>query len=250
MDQYRDLPDGELDQPDQTISGDPNRYGQVYVGFLGGGFAYLPASSGSARRPSPGSSIRRRPAIWQAGKTVALKLTFSEAVTVAGGAPTLTLNDGGLATYASGSGTSALTFNYTVAAGQNTASLAATAVNLPSGATIKDSSGNAANLSLAGLAQSGPQIGTVTPTITAITDSPATGDLNAGKSVALTLSFNENVTVAGGTPTLTLERRRRRDLRQRLRHQRADLQLHRGGGTEHARPDGDGGQSQCGEHQG
>ncbi len=94
-----------------------------------------------------------------AGKTVTLTLGFSSAVTVVGN-PTLTLNDGGTATYASGSGTSALTFTYTVAAGQNTASLAATAVNLPSGVTIKNSAGAAANLSLSGLTQSGPQIDT------------------------------------------------------------------------------------------
>ncbi len=69
-------------------------------------------------------------------------------MTVAGGTPTLTLNDGGTATYTSGSGTNALTFSYTVAAGQNTADLAATAVNL-NAATITDGAGNAANLSLA-----------------------------------------------------------------------------------------------------
>ena len=68
-------------------------------------------------------------------------------MTVAGGTPTLTLNDGGTATYTGGSGSNALTFSYTVAAGQNTAILAATAVNL-NGATIKDGAGNAANLSL------------------------------------------------------------------------------------------------------
>ena len=50
----------------------------------------------------------------------AFTLKFSEAVTVAGGTPTLTLNDGGTATYTGGSGTNALTFSYTVAAGQNT----------------------------------------------------------------------------------------------------------------------------------
>jgi large repetitive protein len=82
------------------------------------------------------------------GTTVALTLAFSEIVTVSGGKPTLTLNDGGTATYASGSGTTALTFTYTVAAGQNAASLAATAVNLPSGITIEDSAGSAASLSL------------------------------------------------------------------------------------------------------
>ena len=49
-----------------------------------------------------------------------LTLNMSEAVTVTGGTPTLTLNDGGTATYTGGSGTNALTFSYTVGAGQNT----------------------------------------------------------------------------------------------------------------------------------
>ena len=136
------------------------------------------------------------------GSTVSLTLDFSSAVTVAGGTPTLTLNDGGAATYVSGSGSNALTFSYTVAAGQNAASLAATAVNLNS-ATIKDGAGNAANLSLSGLTQTGPQIGTVTPTISSIADSPSSGDLGAGKVVTLTLNLNEAVTVTG-TPQLML----------------------------------------------
>ena len=78
---------------------------------------------------------------------------MSEVVTVntTGGTPTLTLNDGGTATYSGGSGTNALTFSYTVAAGQNTPDLMETAVNL-NGATIADGAGNAANLSLAGTA--------------------------------------------------------------------------------------------------
>ena len=143
-----------------------------------------------------------------AGKTVTLTLAMSEAVTVntSGGAPTLTLNDGGTATYSSGSGTNALTFTYTVAAGQNTAALAATAVNL-NGATIADGAGNVANLSLTGLTQSGPQINTTSPAIDSIVESPSSGDLNAGKTVTLTLGMSEVVTVntTGGTPTLTLD---------------------------------------------
>ena len=75
-------------------------------------------------------------------------------MTVAGGTPTLTLNDGGTATYSGGSGTNALTFSYTVGAGQNTSDLAVTAVNL-NAATITDGAGNAANLSLTGLTQTG-----------------------------------------------------------------------------------------------
>ena len=137
------------------------------------------------------------------GKSVTLTLTMSEAVTVAGGTPTLALNDGGTATYTGGSGTNALTFSYTVAAGQNTSDLTVTAVNLNS-ATITDGAGNAASLSLTGLTQSGPQIDTMTPTLTSVVESPASGDLDASKTVRLTLNLSEAVTVAGGTPTLTL----------------------------------------------
>jgi hypothetical protein len=53
---------------------------------------------------------------------------MNEAVTVnrksvKGGTPTLTLNDGGTATYTRGSGTNSLTFSYTVAAGQSTSAM-------------------------------------------------------------------------------------------------------------------------------
>ena len=137
---------------------------------------------------------------------------MSEVVTVntTGGAPTLTLNDGGTATYAGGSGTSALTFSYTVAAGQNTAALAATAVGL-NGASITDGSGNAANFSLSDVTQNGPQIDTTTPTVSSVVASGSgitggNGDLGAGKVVTLTVNMSEAVSVntGGGTPTLTL----------------------------------------------
>ena len=90
---------------------------------------------------------------------------MSEAVTVAGGTPTLTLNDGGTATYTGGSGGTALTFSYTVAAGQNTPDLTVSAVNL-NGATIKDGAGNSASLS-GTLSPAGTlQIDTTAPTVT------------------------------------------------------------------------------------
>ena len=150
------------------------------------------------------SSIVESPASGDliAGQKVTLTLTMNEAVTV-NGTPTLTLNDGGTATYASGSGTDALTFSYTVGAGQNTSALAITAVNLPNGASITDSTGKNAALSLTGLTQNGPQIDTITPTVTSVVESPVSGDLNAGKTGTLTLDLNEAVTV-NGKPTLTL----------------------------------------------
>ena len=79
-----------------------------------------------------------------AGNVVTLALNMSEVVNVTG-TPTLTLNDGGTATYTGGTGTNALTFSYTVGMGQNTSDLAVTAINLNS-ATVHDGAGNAANL--------------------------------------------------------------------------------------------------------
>jgi hypothetical protein len=199
-------PTGVLDQI-TTISGDPNNYGQVYVGFDGAGYAYLPASpvvDGISASPANGVEIL--------GNSVTLTLNMSEAVTVntTGGTPTLTLNDGGTATYTGGSGSSALTFSYTVAAGQNTPDLTVSAVNL-NGATVADAAGNAGNLSLSGLTQTGPQIDTTVPTVSSVVASGSDissgrGDLSAGHVVTLTLNMSEAVTVntTGGTPTLTL----------------------------------------------
>ena len=82
-----------------------------------------------------------------AGETAVVTLGLSSAVTVSGGVPTLTLNDGGTAIYdASLSTATALAFDYTVAAGENANALAVTGVNL-NGAAVADAFGNAANLS-------------------------------------------------------------------------------------------------------
>ncbi len=105
------------------------------------------------------------------GNTVSLTVTFSSVVTVTGGTPTLALNDGGSATYVTGSGTNALVFSYNAAAGQNTADLAlatsdAIALN---GAIICDAAGNDAVLT--GANGNHPvgvrQIDTTAPTISA-----------------------------------------------------------------------------------
>jgi hypothetical protein len=86
-----------------------------------------------------------------AGDVVTATVTMSEATTVTG-SPTLALNIGGTtvyADYASGSGTSALLFNYTILATQTDAdgiSVDADSLALNSG-TIADLAGNAATLS-------------------------------------------------------------------------------------------------------
>jgi len=84
------------------------------------------------------------------GESISIQVALSEAVTVAGGTPTLGLNTGGTATYASGSGTSTLNFTYTVGAGENNADLdysSTSAISL-NGATIKDAANNNLNSTL------------------------------------------------------------------------------------------------------
>jgi parallel beta-helix repeat protein len=163
------------------------------------------------------TSIRENPSSGDldAGKTVALTLGFSAAVTVADGTPTLTLNDGGIATYSGGSGTNALTFSYTVGAGQNTSALAATAVN--NSASITDGAGNAAIVSLTGLPQSGPQIDTTPPPAPTITSDKITGkhavlkgtEAEAGTTISIydgTTRLGTTTTGTNGTWTFTMGR--------------------------------------------
>ena len=83
-----------------------------------------PAVTAVTTSPAKGTEV--------VGSSITFTVTMSEAVTVAGGAPTLALNDGGTAKYAGGSGSNALTFSYTVGATDiPVASLAVAAVNLP-----------------------------------------------------------------------------------------------------------------------
>ncbi|MGJ4940716.1 beta strand repeat-containing protein [Bradyrhizobium sp. HKCCYLS1011] len=198
----------------KTIAGDPNVFGEVYIGFAGSGYAVLTANSASngptvSSVAASGTGITSGSGDLGAGNVVTLTVNLSGAVTVAGGTPTLTLNDGGTATYTGGSGTGALTFSYTVGAGQNTSDLAVTAFNL-NGSTVKDGSGNSANVAGAVTNPSGTlQIDTTAPTVSSVAASgtgitSGSGDLGAGSVVTLTVNLSEAVTVAGGTLTLTL----------------------------------------------
>ena len=173
-----------------------------------------PTATTVASIAASGTGISSGAGDLNAGKVVTLTVNFSAAVTVntTGGSPSLTLNDGGTASYTGGSGSTALTFSYTVAAGQNTADLVVSALNL-NGATIADGGGNAANLS--GATNSNPagtlQIDTTAPTIASIVATGTgitngTGTVSTGGVVTLTVNLSEAVTVntTGGTPTLTL----------------------------------------------
>ena len=109
--------------------------------------------------------------ILNAGDVVSVTVTMSEATTVvtSGGTPTLILDIGGTtvhAAYASGSGSTALVFTYTVLSGQNDRngiSIAADSLAL-NGGTLKDAAGLAATLTHSAVADNtGYQVDTIAP---------------------------------------------------------------------------------------
>ena len=188
------------------------------------------------------------------GSVVTLTLNLSEAVTVAGGTPTLTLNDGGTATYTGGSGTNALTFSYTVGAGQNTSDLAVTA-SMPTRRPSQNGAGTAANFAGAVTNPAGTlQIDTTTPSVSSVVTSgtgitAGAGDLGVGSVVTLTVNLSEAVTVAGGTPTLTLNDGGTATYTGGSGTNALTFSYTVGGRPEHLRPGGDRVQCQLGDHQ-
>src|ERR1700688_4244831 len=141
------------------------------------------------------------------GQAVQLTVAMSAGVTVdtAGGSPTLSLNDGAMATYdsaASDPAAGTLVFDYTVGATDETPNLQVAQVNL-NGATINDASGNAADLSAASTFAAGLQVGPVF--VDAVTPS-LSGEITTGQAVQLTVAMSAGVTVntTNGSPTLSL----------------------------------------------
>jgi hypothetical protein len=160
--------------------------------------ATKPSITGVVASPSTGIEFP--------GDTFSLTLKFNEAVTVKG-TPTLSLNDGGTATYKGGSGTDTLTFTDTVRSTDKTVSaLAVTAVNLPQQAAIKDAAGTAADLSgalrtLSGLGIDPPTSAASPPPTVSIKDPtlsmPAHGKIDLGLSVTAPDSADASVTISG-----------------------------------------------------
>jgi hypothetical protein len=75
------------------------------------------------------------------GHVVTITVGTSEIVTVSG-TPGLQLNDGGVASYVSGSGTTTLVFKYTVQPGDSTPDLHVTGLKTAAGSTIQDGTSN------------------------------------------------------------------------------------------------------------
>ncbi len=145
---------------------------------------------------------------YKIGDIISIQVNFSENVTVTG-TPQLTLETGAtdaVVNYASGSGTSSLTFTYTIASPHVSADLDANSLAL-NGGTINDGAANAATLTLAGTTLATNKnlvVDGVAPTITSVNSSTADGSYKTGDVISIQVNFSENVTVTG-TPQLTLE---------------------------------------------
>jgi hypothetical protein len=160
------------------------------------------------------------------GILIPVTVTFSEIVNVdtTGGTPTIMLETGATdrpATYASGSGTTTLTFNYTTQTGDTSADLDYVATNslALNGGTIKDAAANNAVLTLPTTGIPGAPnsladnrnivIDATEPVVVDVSADPGflDGSYKAGTIVPVTVTFSEAVTVdiTGGTPTITLE---------------------------------------------
>ncbi|MCK5923718.1 MAG: hypothetical protein KAG66_22480, partial [Methylococcales bacterium] len=149
------------------------------------------------------------------GDTLLIVATFSEAVLVSG-TPQLKLETGAadaVADYNTGSGTALLSFQYIVAAGDNSADLdytITTALALNSG-TITDAAGNVADLTLQTPGSTGSLgaskalvIDGIAPIVYTVSSSSTDGIYNIGDTLAIAITFSDTVTVTG-TPQLTLE---------------------------------------------
>jgi hypothetical protein len=142
------------------------------------------------------------------GQNLDFTVVFSEAVKVTG-TPQLQLTIGSTteyATYQGGTGTSTLTFRYTVQVGDLDSDGIAVASPIDlNGGTIKDVLGNNAVLTFTAPDTSGVLVDGVAPTITSVTG-PAAGTYIVGQHLDFTVVFSEAVVVdtTGGTPRLVL----------------------------------------------
>ncbi len=144
---------------------------------------------------------------WTSGETLEVRLTFSEAVTVSGGTPSVGVTIAGEAStldYASGSGTAVLVFSRAVTEADGSLSeIAVTADSLALGeaTVVSEASGLAAALGYSGTeATASPAEAPTVSGVELVADASGDRAWTEGETVEVRLTFSEAVTVSGGTP--------------------------------------------------
>ncbi|WP_369062392.1 hypothetical protein ABOZ73_08900 [Caulobacter sp. 73W] len=135
-----------------------------------------------------------------AGAELSFVVNFDEAVTVTGN-PQLSLTIGSStvqAAYASGSGTTALSFRYTVVSGQLDADGVTVGALGLNGGSIRDAAGNAATLTLNSVGStSGVLVDAYVPLEVESIDGPDADTYAVGQTLEFKVTFNGDVEVAG-----------------------------------------------------
>ena len=147
---------------------------------------------------------------YNAGDAIHVTVTFSEAVTLAGGNLVITLETGSTDRTVTISGISSgttATGTYSVLAGDTSADLTVTIIALSAG-TLSDAAGNTMSNFTPGTNLAGGSalvVDTTAPTITSVTSITADGSYTTGDTVNVTVTFSEVATLAGGNLVITLE---------------------------------------------
>jgi hypothetical protein len=132
-------------------------------------------------------------------------VNYSSAVTVTG-TPQISMTTGATnvtADYQSGSGTTALTFRYTVAATNlDTDGVATTSPLLLNSGTIKDSFGDNATLTFTSPTTTGVKVDTIAPTISSVS-APADATYTTNQNMDFSVVFSESVVVTG-SPSISM----------------------------------------------
>jgi hypothetical protein len=139
------------------------------------------------------------------GQNLDLVINFNQAVNVVG-TPQMSMTIGATnvtADYQSGSGTTALTFRYTVAATNlDTDGVATTSPLLLNSGTIKNSFGDNATLTFTPPTTMGVRVDTIAPTISSVSE-PAATTYHETENIDFSVVFSESVLVTG-SPSISL----------------------------------------------
>jgi hypothetical protein len=136
------------------------------------------------------------------GDIITLKVDFNEPAETAYGV-TLNLNSGGTCNLGTFVGTTTKNCDYTVALGDLAANLLVTSFTVGNSGHISDVLGNNANTSPTSNIAPGYVVDAVIPTVTVVNTNHSDGVYAAGVNIDITVTFSENVVVAG-SPTLAL----------------------------------------------
>lgn len=158
-------------------------------------------------RPAPTLSAATPVAGWFInGSLMTFNITWPESVTIVG-VPKLNLQIGAataVANYVAGSSTpTSSVFTYTVAPGNQDLDgiVVVPTIFLAAGVTIQDAAGNNAKIYFAAPNFAGVKVDALDPSVSNI-QVPASGTYNLYDNLYFTVTFNEPVTVSGGTPRI------------------------------------------------